>query len=91
VTSWKSSNINGKKKNFFYSSFSEDDDDDDDDDDYYYYNYYYYYYYYYLFNNCATKWGLDARDILKFPLLAASSKMETTPMAGKATLIISGK
>ena len=28
--------------------------------------------------------GLDARDILKFPLLAASSKMETTPMADKA-------
>ena len=39
-----------------------------------------------IINNCATKWGLDARNILKFPLLAASSKMETTPMAGKADI-----
>ena len=34
-------------------------------------------------NNFVALWRLGARDILKLPLLAASSKMETAPMAGK--------
>ena len=34
-------------------------------------------------NNFVALWRLGARDILELPLLAASSKMETAPMAGK--------
>ena len=30
-------------------------------------------------------WRLGAQDILELPLLASSSKMETTPMAGKSS------
>ena len=34
-------------------------------------------------NNCVATWRLGAQDILELPLLTASSKMETAPMAGK--------
>ena len=34
-------------------------------------------------NNIVALWRLGARNILELPLLAASSKMETAPMAGK--------
>ena len=34
-------------------------------------------------NNIVALWRLGARNILGLPLLAASSKMETAPMAGK--------
>ena len=34
-------------------------------------------------NNFVALWRLDAPDILELPLLAASSKMEIAPMAGK--------
>ena len=35
-------------------------------------------------NNCLAKWRLGAWDIQELPLLAASSQMETTPMADKS-------
>ena len=34
-------------------------------------------------NNFIAMWRWGAQDILELPLLAASSKMETAPMAGK--------
>ena len=34
-------------------------------------------------NTFVTPWRLGVRDILELPLLAASSKMETAPIAGK--------
>ena len=36
-----------------------------------------------IINNFVAPWRLGARDILELSLLAASSKMETAPMAGK--------
>ena len=36
-----------------------------------------------MLNNFVALWRLGAQDILELPLLAASSKMETAPMAGK--------
>ena len=38
---------------------------------------------YLYINNIVALWRLGARNILELPLLAASSKMETAPMAGK--------
>ena len=37
-----------------------------------------------IINNCIAKWRLGAWDIQELPLLAASSKMQTAPMAGKS-------
>ena len=37
-----------------------------------------------MINNCLAKWRLGAWDIQELPLLAASSQMETAPMAGKS-------
>ena len=37
-----------------------------------------------IINNCIAKWRLGAWDIQELPLLAASSKMQTVPMAGKS-------
>ena len=36
------------------------------------------------FNNCIVKWRLGAQNIQELPQLAASSQMETSPMAGKS-------
>ena len=41
------------------------------------------FYYINIINNIVALWRLGARNILELPLLAASSKMETVPMAGK--------
>ena len=37
-----------------------------------------------LFNNCITKWRLNAWNIQELLLLVASSYMETSPMTGKS-------
>ena len=37
-----------------------------------------------IINNCIAKWRLGVWDIQELPLLAASSKMQTAPMAGKS-------
>ena len=37
-----------------------------------------------IINNCIAKWRLGAWDIQELPLLVASYKVETAPMAGKS-------
>ena len=38
----------------------------------------------YITNNCIAKWSLGASNIQELLLLAASSLMETSPIAGKS-------